>query len=75
MAQSPSLKKERVLPASHFTTRARRVLSFAEVDEKVARCLWVSWKIPVLLCYLTVLFRGFAVYQRVLSLSSTVCKI
>jgi hypothetical protein len=37
MVQQSPLKKERVRPASHFITHARRVLSFAEVDEKVVK--------------------------------------
>jgi hypothetical protein len=39
VVQPSPFKKERVLPASHFIAHALIVLSFAEVDEKVARCL------------------------------------
>lgn len=56
------LKRNACSPHRIFITRARCVLSFAEVDEKVVRCLWVAWKNRILFCYLTITLSSFGIY-------------
>jgi hypothetical protein len=75
MVQQSSLKKERVLPASHFITRARRVLSFAEVDEKVAKMPVSRLRNYVLFCCLTIFYCNFDIDERIVLLLSIMCEI